>query len=109
MGVSILYGIVPATLYFAAAFMVRMFQLTPERHAAIRQALAEGGKNEVAGRSEEHTSELHSLMSISYAAFCLQNKRLHKRNRKTETIGETQHDKSIHILRHTQRHTHSNE
>src|SRR3546814_8227591 len=27
-----------------------------------------------AGRSEEHTSELQSLMSISYAVFCLQNK-----------------------------------
>src|SRR3546814_9655894 len=28
-------------------------------------------------RSEEHTSELHSLMRISYAVFCLQNKILH--------------------------------
>src|SRR3546814_2589882 len=27
------------------------------------------------GRSEEHTSELQSLMRISYAAFCLTNKR----------------------------------
>src|SRR3546814_4415162 len=26
------------------------------------------------GRSEEHTSELQSLMHISYAAFCLKNK-----------------------------------
>src|SRR3546814_8354337 len=26
------------------------------------------------GRSEEHTSELQSLMRISYAAFCLQKK-----------------------------------
>src|SRR3546814_8559984 len=26
------------------------------------------------GRSEEHTSELQSLMRISYADFCLQNK-----------------------------------
>src|SRR3546814_7568131 len=25
------------------------------------------------GRSEEHTSELHSLMRISYAVFCLKN------------------------------------
>src|SRR3546814_1657191 len=28
----------------------------------------------VAGRSEEHTSELQSLMRISYAVFCLQKK-----------------------------------
>src|SRR3546814_5804368 len=27
------------------------------------------------GRSEEHTSELQSLMRISYAVFCLQKKR----------------------------------
>src|SRR3546814_3686173 len=28
-------------------------------------------------RSEEHTSELQSLMRISYAVFCLRKKRLH--------------------------------
>src|SRR3546814_9806341 len=28
-------------------------------------------------RSEEHTSELQSLMRISYAVFCLQKKRAH--------------------------------
>src|SRR3546814_6593582 len=30
------------------------------------------------GRSEEHTSELQSLMRISYAVFCLQKKKKHK-------------------------------
>src|SRR3546814_5705905 len=30
-------------------------------------------------RSEEHTSELQSLMRISYAVFCLNNKKKHKR------------------------------
>src|SRR3546814_9764043 len=30
-------------------------------------------------RSEEHTSELQSLMRISYAVFCLQKKHQHKR------------------------------
>src|SRR3546814_1759235 len=30
--------------------------------------------NPVAGRSEEHTSELQSLMRISYAVFCLKKK-----------------------------------
>src|SRR3546814_1508305 len=33
---------------------------------------AEGGGREL--RSEEHTSELQSLMRISYAVFCLKNK-----------------------------------
>src|SRR3546814_2666652 len=32
------------------------------------------------GRSEEHTSELQSLMRISYAVFCLQKKKARKRN-----------------------------
>src|SRR3546814_2763659 len=35
--------------------------------------LAQGGK--VAMRSEEHTSELQSLMRISYAVFCLKKKK----------------------------------
>src|SRR3546814_3500188 len=35
-----------------------------------------------AGRSEEHTSELQSLMRISYAVFCLKKK--NKRNRKQQ-------------------------
>src|SRR3546814_1817892 len=29
-------------------------------------------------RSEEHTSELRSLMRISYVAFCLKKKKIHK-------------------------------
>src|SRR3546814_9267852 len=31
-------------------------------------------------RSEEHTSELQSLMRISYAVFCLQNKTTHRQH-----------------------------
>src|SRR3546814_6120250 len=31
------------------------------------------------GRSEEHTSELQSLMRISYAVFCLKKKKRHTR------------------------------
>src|SRR3546814_6523099 len=36
-----------------------------------------GGSLEAAKRSEEHTSELQSLMRISYAVFCLQTKTQH--------------------------------
>src|SRR3546814_4867450 len=36
-------------------------------------------------RSEEHTSELQSLMRISYAVFCLNNKRKNKHSRITTT------------------------
>src|SRR3546814_5413647 len=39
-----------------------------------------------AGRSEEHTSELQSLMRISYAVFCLKKKkRQHNSRQKTES------------------------
>src|SRR3546814_5125630 len=33
-----------------------------------------GGRMAIRGRSEEHTSELQSLMRISYAVFCLNKK-----------------------------------
>src|SRR3546814_5842320 len=35
---------------------------------------ADSGEEIVEGRSEEHTSELQSLMRISYAVFCLKKK-----------------------------------
>src|SRR3546814_10444067 len=43
------------------------------------QTAAPKGKLPVAriGRSEEHTSELQSLMRISYAVFCLKKKKKH--------------------------------
>src|SRR3546814_1998296 len=37
------------------------------------------------GRSEEHTSELQSLMRISYAVFCLKKKRTQHRIKHTQT------------------------
>src|SRR3546814_6326165 len=41
---------------------------------------------EMHGRSEEHTSELQSLMRISYAVFCLQKKNTNTQyNKKTQT------------------------
>src|SRR3546814_6285495 len=52
-----------------------------ERHAAQRQiiALVEQVLNvQAQPRSEEHTSELQSLMRISYAVFCLKKKKKNK-------------------------------
>src|SRR3546814_2852741 len=37
------------------------------------------------GRSEEHTSELQSLMRISYAVFCLKKKKIQRANTKSRT------------------------
>src|SRR3546814_17494522 len=51
----------------------------PSSRAAGRaRAREEGGR-----RSEEHTSELQSLMRISYAVFCLKKK---KKNQKHKTL-----------------------
>src|SRR3546814_5065806 len=41
--------------------------------------------NTAAPRSEEHTSELQSLMRISYAVFCLKKKRSQSKGHQTET------------------------
>src|SRR3546814_6855039 len=40
----------------------------------IRRSPVKIGQRQIAKRSEEHTSELQSLMRISYAVFCLKKK-----------------------------------
>src|SRR3546814_3986183 len=55
---------------------------TPEKHGCLRIDYA------LPSRSEEHTSELQSLMRISYAVFCLK-KKINK------TIHNTQHTITI--------------
>src|SRR3546814_1500338 len=46
-----------------------------ERHAIRDRARTFLASMEGRGRSEEHTSELQSLMRISYAVFCLKKKK----------------------------------
>src|SRR3546814_2780838 len=50
-----------------------------QHHAAVAAAAVELHACVLAIRSEEHTSELQSLMRISYAVFCLKKKK--KKNR----------------------------
>src|SRR3546814_6830323 len=45
------------------------------------------------GRSEEHTSELQSLMRISYAVFCLKKKKHNLSNKCATKINTTDNDK----------------
>src|SRR3546814_9787183 len=49
-----------------------------------------------AGRSEEHTSELQSLMRISYAVFCLKKKNKTKKTKQTliRSMNKRQHNNS---------------
>src|SRR3546814_3899881 len=49
-----------------------------DQHSIVRRAKLRGEIPEM--RSEEHTSELQSLMRISYAVFCLKKKKTIKNN-----------------------------
>src|SRR3546814_4365726 len=49
--------------------------LLGRNRAALAAATSEARAAEIDARSEEHTSELQSLMRISYAVFCLKKKK----------------------------------
>src|SRR3546814_8755072 len=60
------------------------------------------------GRSEEHTSELQSLMRISYAVFCLKKKKIKIKNKcisvhkkhKNKTIDNRMNEPTINHVTH---------
>src|SRR3546814_4157139 len=52
------------------------------------QSLLQGKPVDVGTRSEEHTSELQSLMRISYAVFCLKKKANNDKQRQAQSEGE---------------------
>src|SRR3546814_4078284 len=67
---------------------------TDRGHATRRGAAAAPGTAARRDRSEEHTSELQSLMRISYAVFCLKKKHI-----SNETTLQPQKAKNIHDQR----------
>src|SRR3546814_6055374 len=80
-------AIQPSVLFYPGN---RMQVLCRTRQDVVSQSWSEDNGNtwsEMVARSEEHTSELQSLMRISYAVFCLkkktsENKKKHKRVKK---------------------------
>src|SRR3546814_7674410 len=84
------YTLFPYTTLFRSfrlGEVARVELVEVEDDGAVRAQLAEVGLErrrvhrhqhvrEVARRSEEHTSELQSLMRISYAVFCLKKKKI---------------------------------
>src|SRR3546814_4565946 len=70
-------------------------------HLAIRR-LASVISLKISGRSEEHTSELQSLMRNSYAVFCLKKKKI--KNKQTHNISSAiilETNQSDQIRQHT--------
>src|SRR3546814_1064646 len=59
------------------------------REEALAETAAAGGAAMLPLRSEEHTSELQSLMRISYAVFCLKKKKNKQQSQSTTHINET--------------------
>src|SRR3546814_4068349 len=68
-----------------------------ERLRARRRGEASGGE-----RSEEHTSELQSLMRISYAVFCLKKtpRQAPPTQKTLRTLSMTQYDTTTHRSTH---------
>src|SRR3546814_5136874 len=70
-----LYGVLAGTERCSAARWREMaLAEIDEAHAAGRLPIVVGGTGLYLRRSEEHTSELQSLMRISSAVFCLKKK-----------------------------------
>src|SRR3546814_4367711 len=63
----------PASRLDALEHKIQSEQVDPETGE-----VTEEGRTEEDARSEEHTSELQSLMRISYAVFCLKKKKRQK-------------------------------
>src|SRR3546814_1544592 len=72
---------------FAAIGQLALGQPVILKHPLHGLEIEFGGK--VEHRSEAHTSELQSLMRISYAVFCLKNKQRSARNGTSENIRQS--------------------
>src|SRR3546814_9115290 len=73
------------------------------QHRALRghesdRAVARWLQRQFVGRSEEHTSELQSLMRISYAVFCLKHKNKNHHQQTHYVIQTTQYPANIHTI-----------
>src|SRR3546814_10475190 len=60
-------------------------RLAPEKDGQRIESAMAGMRDAIEdGRSEEHTSELQSLMRISYAVFCLKKKKKQEKTTNTQ-------------------------
>src|SRR3546814_8897777 len=69
----------PYTTLFRSPTPISPRHLVPmSSPAPVRKPRVVASRSSPLRRSEEHTSELQSLMRISYAVFCLKKKKNHK-------------------------------
>src|SRR3546814_4630265 len=61
-------------VYLNSGLAYYLNRVTGEQHCVAGPSALIGASNFFELRSEEHTSELQSLMRISYAVFCLKKK-----------------------------------
>src|SRR3546814_6554456 len=74
-------------------------QLTAPMPGKVVQVLvAEGARVEKGQRSEEHTSELQSLMRISYAVFCLKKKKKQNSNNNNDMMSNNKRNHTQHYI-----------
>src|SRR3546814_10794784 len=80
-------GLAATSVIASAEAIVMAVQAGLDARTAVEVINASSGRNFMTERSEEHTSELQSLMSISYAVFCLNKKKTtaQKKRHKTNT------------------------
>src|SRR3546814_7459269 len=69
-----------------AGALVLKAEETEDQGILATRLHADGRHNDLLYRSEEHTSELQSLMRISYAVFCLKKKQIHTKTTSTTDI-----------------------
>src|SRR3546814_1327176 len=65
------FGAIFSTMGIASLFMPALMGVVADKWINAEKLY---GVLHIGGRSEEHTSELQSLMRISYAVFCLKQK-----------------------------------
>src|SRR3546814_5578494 len=83
-GVSLKSMLLSGGVRHASSQKFRLFDKVGERG---HETAAIGSVDRaVIARSEEHTSELQSLMRISYAVFCLKKKKKHNNNKLQHTV-----------------------
>src|SRR3546814_1943944 len=78
-------GLAPEVHKYGHVFSGVDFLLGPDREELLPRSVL------MLRRSEEHTSELQSLMRISYAVFCLKNKKIRQLNSNIHANNQTSH------------------